>query len=83
MVIKQMSANILTCLEGLSIVCMHFISVTENYAVKLDLNLRGLKKSRLVEFCYAPATTAASSKGIFAPATDSTDQTNKAGGTCH
>ncbi len=78
-----MSANILTCLEGLTIVCMYFISVAENYAFKLDLSHRCLKKSRLLEFCYVPATRAASSKGFFAPATNSTDQTNKGGGTCH
>jgi len=30
-----------------------------------------------------PATSAASSKGIFTAATNSTNHTNKAGGTCH
>jgi hypothetical protein len=36
----------------------------------------------LLKFCYVPATSAASSKGIFAVATNITNQTNKAGGTC-
>jgi hypothetical protein len=40
-------------------------------------------KSRLLKFCYAPATSAYSSKGIFAVATNSTNQKNKACGTCH
>ncbi len=34
-------------------------------------------------FCYVPATSAASSNGIFAAATNSSNQTNKAGGTSH
>jgi hypothetical protein len=44
---------------------------------------RYLKKSRLLKFCYVPATSAASSKGIFAAATNSINQTNKAVSTCH
>jgi len=44
---------------------------------------RYLKKSRLLKFCYVPATSAASSKGIFAAATNFTHQTNKAGSTCN
>ncbi len=44
-------------------------------------NHRYIKKSRLLKFCYVPAASAASSKGIFAAATNSTNQTNKAGGT--
>jgi hypothetical protein len=41
------------------------------------------RKSRLLKFCYVPATSAASSKGLFAAATFSTNKTNKTGGTCH
>ncbi len=41
------------------------------------------RKSRLLKFCYVPATSIASSKGLFAAATFSTNKTNKAGGTCH
>jgi hypothetical protein len=44
---------------------------------------RYLKKSRLFKLCYVPATNAAFSKGIFVAATNSTNQTNKAGSTCH
>jgi hypothetical protein len=33
--------------------------------------------------CYVPATSACSSKGIFEAATNSTNQTNKAGSMCH
>ncbi len=44
---------------------------------------RYLKKSRLIKFCFVLATSAAFSKDIFAPATNSTDQINKAGGTCN
>jgi hypothetical protein len=44
---------------------------------------RYLKISRLLKFCYVPATSAAFSRGIFAAATNSTNQTNKAGRTCH
>ncbi len=40
-------------------------------------------KSRMLKFCYVPATSTASSKGIIAAATNSTNQTNKAGGSCH
>jgi len=36
------------------------------------------KKSRLFKFCNVPDTSGASSKGIFAVATNSTNQTNKA-----
>ncbi len=46
-------------------------------------NHRYLKKSRLYQFCYVPATSAASSKGIFEADTNSTNQTNKAGGMWH
>ncbi len=42
-----------------------------------------LKKSRLMKFCYALATSAAPSKDTFAVATNSTNQTNKAVSTCH
>jgi hypothetical protein len=35
------------------------------------------KKSRLIKFYYVPATSACSSKGIFAAATNSTKQTNR------
>ncbi len=41
---------------------------------------RYLKKSRLIKFFYVPATSTWSSKGIFAEATNRTNQTNKAGG---
>ncbi len=34
-------------------------------------------------FCYVLATSAASSNGIFAATTNSTNQTNKAGGVFH
>jgi hypothetical protein len=44
-------------------------------------NHRYLKKSRLLKFCHVRATNAASFKGIFVAATDSTNRTNKAGGT--
>jgi len=37
----------------------------------------------LLKFCYVSATSAASFKGIFVADTNSTNQTNKAGGTCH
>jgi len=47
------------------------------------LGHRYLKKSSLFKFCYMPATSAASSKGIFAVANNSTNQTNKAGGMSH
>ncbi len=42
-----------------------------------------LKKSRLLKFYYVPSTSSASSEGIFAAATNSTNQTNKAGSMCH
>ncbi len=44
---------------------------------------RYLKKNRLLKFCYVPATSAASSKGIFVEVTNSTNQTNKAGSMWH
>jgi len=44
---------------------------------------RYLNKSRLLKFCCVPATSAAFSNGIFVVATNSTNQTNMAGGTCH
>ncbi len=34
-------------------------------------------------FCNVPATNAASSKGVFAAATNSTNKANKAGSACH
>jgi hypothetical protein len=37
------------------------------------------KESRLLKLCYVPITSDWSSKGIFAAATNSTNQTNKAG----
>ncbi len=37
----------------------------------------------LLKFCYVPATSAASSKGIFAEDTNSTNQENKVGSMCH
>jgi hypothetical protein len=46
------------------------------------LTHRYLMKSRLLKFCYVPATSTASSKGIFVVVTNSTNQTNKAGGIC-
>ncbi len=49
----------------------------------IGLGHRYLKKSKLVKFCYELATTATSSKGIFATATNRTNQTNKAGSMCH
>jgi hypothetical protein len=48
---------------------------------------RYLKKTRLLKFSYVPDAKAASSNGIFAfhltAATNSTNETNKAGGACH
>jgi hypothetical protein len=48
---------------------------------------RYLKKYRLFKFCYVPDTNAASSNSIFAfyltAATNSANETNKAGGTWH
>jgi hypothetical protein len=41
------------------------------------------RNSRLLKFCYVPTISAASSKGIFAAAIYKTNQTNKAGSTCH
>ncbi len=41
------------------------------------------RNSRLLKFYYVPAISAASSKGIFAADTNSTNQTNKAGSSCH
>jgi len=41
------------------------------------------KKSGLLKFCYVPATSASSSNGIFAAATNRVNQMNKAGSTCH
>jgi hypothetical protein len=40
---------------------------------------RYVKKSRLLKFCYVPAISAASSKGIFAAITNSTKKTSEAG----
>jgi hypothetical protein len=54
-----------------------------NVAIKLDELHRYLKKSRLPKFCHVSATSAAFSKGIFAAATNSSNQANKAGCTCH
>ncbi len=44
---------------------------------------RYLKKSRLLKFCFVPATNAWSCKGIFVVVTNSTNQTNKAGSMRH
>jgi len=41
------------------------------------------KESRLLKFYYVSDTSAASSKGIFAAATKSTNQKNKAGSMSH
>ncbi len=41
------------------------------------------RKSRLLKFCCVPATSPAASTGIFVPATNSTNQTNKAGSMFH
>ncbi len=41
------------------------------------------KKSRLLKFCQVSAMSAANSKGIFVAATNSANQTNKAGSRCH
>ncbi len=49
----------------------------------LSLVHRYLKKCRLLKFWYVPATSTAYSKGIFAAATNSTNQTNKEGSMCH
>ncbi len=49
----------------------------------LSVAHRYLKNSRLFNFSYVPATRTSSSKGIFAAVTNSTNQTNKAGGTRH
>jgi hypothetical protein len=38
-----------------------------------------ISKSRLLKFCYWPATSDASFKGIFVATTNCTKQTNKAG----
>ncbi len=48
-----------------------------------DSNIDIERESRLLKVCYVPATSAASSKGIFAPATNRNNHTCKAGGTCH
>jgi len=47
------------------------------------MNHRYLTKSGLLKFFHVPTISAASSKGIFASATNRTNQTNKAGSTCH
>ncbi len=47
--------------------------------IYLIIDHRYLKKSRLLKFCYVPATSAAFSKGILAAANKSTNQTNKTG----
>ncbi len=49
------------------------------YAVQPKISM----KSRVLMFCYVPATSAYSSKGVFVAATNSTNQTNKAGSTCY
>jgi hypothetical protein len=48
-----------------------YLATTVNY------DHRYLNKSRLLKFCYVPTTCAASSNGLFAAATNSTNQTNK------
>ncbi len=41
------------------------------------------KEKQIAQGCYVFTTTADTSNGIFVAATNSTNQTNKAGGTCH
>ncbi len=60
-------------------VCRYVFMVMLGHSV--TPNHRYLKNSRLLKFCYVPATSAAFSKGIFVVATNSTNQTNKAGST--
>jgi hypothetical protein len=40
-------------------------------------------KKLLLKVCYVPDTSAASSKAFFTAAIYSTNETNKAGATCH
>jgi hypothetical protein len=56
---------------------------TQIYLHAVNCKHKYLKKSRLLKFCYVPAISAAFSKGIFAAATNCTDQTTKAALTCH
>ncbi len=60
-----------------------FICMSPTNLFDFKRNHRYLKKSRLLKFCHVRATSAASSKGIFAAVTDSTNQKNKAGDTYH
>ncbi len=55
----------------------------DSLSMMICLNHRYLNKSRLLKFCYVPATSAAFSKGIFVAATISTNKRNKAGSSCH
>ncbi len=48
-------------------------------AIPIDIK----RKSKLIMFCYVLAISAASTKGICVAATNSTNQTNKAGSMCH
>ncbi len=57
------------------------MSMVAIFAPLINIYHRYLKKSRLLKFCYMHAASAASSSGIFAAATNSINQTNKAGGT--
>ncbi len=62
--------------------------IADNYQIdwvnfKFFPTHRYLKKNRSFKFCYMPATSIASSKGIFAVATNNANLTNKGGSTCH
>jgi hypothetical protein len=50
--------------------------IIDNYDI--DALPKISEKSRLLKFCYVPATSAWSSEGIFAAATNSTNQANQA-----
>ncbi len=62
--------------------CLHFLKCAVPLLF-ISLFRRYLKKSRLLKFCYVPATSAASFNSIFATATNGSNQTNKAGSKCH
>jgi hypothetical protein len=57
------------------------MSMVAIFAPLINIYHRYLKKNRLLKFCYMPAASAASSNGIFAAATNSINQTSKAGST--
>jgi hypothetical protein len=61
----------------------HFFAIFCICANHRDFNHRYLKKSRLLKFCYVPASSDASSKVTFAAAINSANQTSKEGGICH